>query len=160
LNLAPELLMVIMWRLTVTMGGRLTGVEGGSVTGLELIVAALAVGATAGITSGVQDAYAGLKGLLTRRLKGRTRAVEALKARETEPGVWQARIGDDLNASGAAGDQEVLAAARELLGLADPAGLRAGIYHVTTNHGAVGTFNAQVTFNNGPQFPPARPEAV
>lgn len=126
-------------------------------TGVELIVAALAVAGTAGLTSGVQDAYAGLKGLLTRRLAGRDRAVRALEAEETEPGVWRARLADDLTASGAATDTEILAAARRLLALADPAGSQAGKYVVTTNHGAVGEFHAPVTFNQGPPVPPAAP---
>ncbi|MEU6076640.1 hypothetical protein [Micromonospora sp. NPDC047074] len=129
-------------------------------TGVELIVAALAAAATAGITSGMQDAYGGLKALLARRLSGRDRAVQALEGRETEPGVWQARIGDDLHASGADADEPVLAAARAVLARADPAGTQAGTYTVTTNHGAVGQFNAPVTFHQGPPVPPASPGTV
>jgi hypothetical protein len=94
------------------------------VSGVELIVAALAAGATAGVTStassAVQDAYTGLKSLLVGWLGGDREAVEALRADETQPGVWQASLGDDLSASGVAGDEEVLAAARRLLGLVDP----------------------------------------
>ncbi|MFG3423353.1 hypothetical protein [Micromonospora sp. NPDC048063] len=124
-------------------------------TGVELIVAALAAAATAGISSGVQDAYSGLKGLLVKRLAGRDRAVRTLEARETEPRVWQASIGDDLHAAGADTDEQVLAAARAVLAQADPAGTGAGIYHVTTNYGAMGQFNAPVTFQQGPPVPPA-----
>lgn len=130
-------------------------------TGVELVVAALAAGATAGVTntatSAIQDAYMGLKSLLGRWLTGRKPAVEALQAEETEPGVWQTRIGEDLAASGAAGDVEVLAAARRLLGLVDPDGERAGRFNVTvhTNYGAAGTFTGPVTFNYGqPPTPP------
>ena len=43
-----------------------------------------------------------------------------LEAEQTEPGVWQTAIGEDLRSSGAANDDQVLAAARELLVLADP----------------------------------------
>ncbi|MEU8022921.1 hypothetical protein AB0B88_11925 [Micromonospora haikouensis] len=132
-------------------------------TGVELIVAALAAAATAGVTSGGQDAYAGLKGLLVKRLAGRTEAVEALAAGETEPGVWQERIGEDLAACGAASDAQILAAARAMLAQADPAGTQAGIYHVDNSHGAVigavGTFNASVTIQV-PPVPPATPGAV
>ena len=46
-------------------------------------------------------------------------ALQALQADETEPGMWRVRIGDALTASGAAGDEQVLAAARRLLALAD-----------------------------------------
>ncbi|WP_428963078.1 hypothetical protein [Micromonospora fluostatini] len=129
-------------------------------TGVELIVAALAAAATAGVTSGVQDAYGGLKGLLARRLSGRDRAVRALDARETEPGVWQARLGADLRAAGADSDEQILAAARAVLVQADPAGTRAGAYTVTTNYGAVGQFHAPVTFHQGPPVPPAPPGTV
>ncbi|WP_432898377.1 hypothetical protein ACQP1S_21430 [Micromonospora matsumotoense] len=118
---------------------------------MELIVAALAAAATAGVTSGVQDAYAGFKGLLVKRLAGRTEAVEALAARETEPGVWQARIGEDLTACGAASDAQILAAARAVLAQAD----RAGTYTVEYNYGAVGQFHGPVTI-----YPPVTPGTV
>ncbi|BCJ69677.1 hypothetical protein [Polymorphospora rubra] len=127
-------------------------------TGVELIVAALAAGASAGVTSGVQDAYAWLKGQLVRRLSGREQAVQALAADEVEPGVWQARLGDDLAASGADADLEVLAAARRLLAVAGPAGTRGGLNQVTNNYGAVGEFHAPVTFTYGqPPTPPDGP---
>ncbi|MEU8048124.1 hypothetical protein AB0B71_28755 [Micromonospora echinofusca] len=125
------------------------------VTGVELIVAALVAGGSAVITSGVQDAYTGLRGLLAKRLSGREQAVRALEARETEPGVWQARLGEDLRACGADADEEVLAAARTVLARTDPAGTRAGVYTVTNNYGAVGQFHAPVTFQQGPPVPPA-----
>jgi hypothetical protein len=129
------------------------------VTGVELVVAALAAGATAGVTNtatiAVQDAYSGLKRLLGRWLTDRQQAVEALQAEETEPGVWQTRIGDDLAASGAADDAEVLAAARQLLGLVDPDAVRRIDVTVHTNYGAAGTFSGPVTFNYGqPPTPP------
>lgn len=84
-------------------------------------MAALAAGAgtdAADTRSGaVRDTHARLKSLLSSRLAGHRQASEALQAEETQPGVWRSRIGDDLNASGAAADQEVLAAARRLLAL-------------------------------------------
>ncbi|MDG4816548.1 hypothetical protein O7628_13690 [Micromonospora sp. WMMD956] len=129
-------------------------------TGVELIVAALAAAATAGITSGVQDAYTGLKALLVRRLSGRNEAVRALEAEETRPRVWQALIGDDLHACGADADEQVLTAARTLLAQADPAGTRAGVYTVTNNYGAMGEFYAPVTFQQGPPVPPPSPGTV
>jgi hypothetical protein len=103
-------------------------------TGVELIVMALAAGASAGVTdtvsSAIRDAYAGLKDLLSRQLIGRQEAVEALDAQEVEPGVWHARLGADLASSGAATDEEVLAAARRLLTLIDPQAAQAGKYRV------------------------------
>jgi hypothetical protein len=93
-------------------------------SGVELIVAALAAGAGAGVTNtataAVQDAYSGLKGLLGRWFGGREEARQALDADEVEPAAWQASIGNDLEVSGAATDDEVLAAARRLLDLVQP----------------------------------------
>lgn len=100
---------------------------------LEMIAVALAAGAGAGVKDtaslAVRDAYEGLKTLLKRRLT-RPAAVAALDADETEPGVWEAQLGDALTESGAADDEQVLAAARTLLELADPTGALAGKYQV------------------------------
>jgi hypothetical protein len=132
-------------------------------TEVELIVAALVAGSAAGITdtasSAVRDSYHGLKSLLARRLAGRDEARRALDAEETEPAVWHARLADDLAESGADTDEEVLAAARALLSLVDPARSQAGEYHVSVsnNYGAAGTFTAPVTINNNP---PAWPGAA
>lgn len=131
---------------------------------IELIVAALAAGASAGVTNtatvAVQDAYAGLKGLLRPRVRGEARA--ALDADETDEGVWQARLADELQASGAAEDAQVRAAAERLLGLADPA--KAATYNITvgTSSGVVGaTFTAPVTIHHGGgAVPPAPPATV
>ncbi|WP_446215536.1 hypothetical protein [Micromonospora sp. IBHARD004] len=92
-------------------------------SGTELIVAALAAGAGAGITNtasaAVQDAYAELKRLLGHRLRDREQATRALEGDEVESRVWQAQIGDDLVASGVAEDGQVLAVAQRLLALLD-----------------------------------------
>jgi hypothetical protein len=127
---------------------------------VELIVAALSAGAAAGVTNtataAVQDAYAGFKNLLRPWVRGEARV--ALDADETEEGVWQARLGDELEASGAADDEQVLAAAERLLAAADPA--KAAIYNVAVgnNSGVVGaTFTAPVTINHGAPVPPVPP---
>ncbi len=103
-------------------------------TGVELIAAALAAGATAGVTgaasAAVQDTYAGLRDMLRRRLLSRHQAEHALDADETQPGVWQARLGRDLTEAGADRDEEVLAAAFTLLSLVDQAGAASGRYRV------------------------------
>jgi hypothetical protein len=122
-------------------------------TGIEIIVAALAAGATAGGTAVVQDAYATLRDAVRRRLRGRGSAEQALElaAEETDPGVWQTRIGAALADSGADRDEEVLAAARALLAVTDPAGVRAGKYTVDLRGAQgvqVGDHNNQTnTFN-------------
>ncbi|GID96620.1 RIP homotypic interaction motif-containing protein [Amorphoplanes digitatis] len=120
---------------------------------VDVIVAALAAGATAGVsgtaTDAVKDAYGLLKALIRRRFTGRETARAALEAEETEPGVWQTSIGQDLRDSGAATDEQVLAAARELLTLAGAAGGQT--VQVDASHAKgvqVGDHNTQTnTFN-------------
>ncbi len=88
---------------------------------IELIVAALAAGATAGVTdtasAAVRDAYAGYKAMLKPWVRGEARA--ALEADETDAGVWQAQLGEELTVSGAVDDERVLAAATALLDAVD-----------------------------------------
>ncbi|WP_051798805.1 hypothetical protein [Catenuloplanes japonicus] len=127
---------------------------------IQLIVAALAAGASVGVTNTaatvVQDAYAGLKSLLRPWVRGDARA--ALEADETEAEAWQDRLGEELQASGAAEDEHILEAARQLLAAADPA--RASTFHIEvgTNHGAIGgEFSGPVTFHQGPPNHPPQP---
>jgi len=131
------------------------------VSAVEVIVAALAAGAGAGLhdtaSAAVQDAYAKLKDLIRDRIGGR--GAQALDAEETEPGVWQTRIGDALAESGAADDEQVQDAARRLLALADPEKAKSLNIDIVTNYGAAGEFHAPVTFNQGPPVPPALPGA-
>lgn len=152
-------------------------------TGVEVIVAALAAGAAAGSSdaakTAVVDAYTGLRDALRVRLVGHDRAERALDAHETDPGVWQARLGAELTDSGADRDAQILAAAHQLLALVDPAGAKVGKYtvdlrgaqqpqtgdnsvRVGTSYGPVaGTMTGPVTVNYGGQvpIPPAVPEA-
>jgi hypothetical protein len=135
--------------------------EGGGPV-VDVIVAALAAGASAGVsgtaTDAIKDGYGVLKALIRRRFAGRDTARAALEAEETEPGVWQTSIGQDLQDSGAATDEHILAAARELLALADPG--KAATFNITgTVHGAAGQFNAPVSFDQRTQLPPAPPVA-
>jgi hypothetical protein len=129
-------------------------------TGVELIVGALAAGASAGLTdatsAAINDAYAGLKARLGGRITDRD-AVAALDDVEVRPEGWQARLGDELARTGAAADEEILRAARHLLNLiGTPAG---GVSStVSVNYGAVGAFNAPVTITNETQ-PGSHPES-
>lgn len=129
-------------------------------SGVELIVAALAAGASAGMTNtataAVQDAYTGLKKLLGRWVAGREQAPQVLEADETDPDVWQARLGEELTSSGAAADEQVLAAAMRLLALADPQKAKTINIKVDQNYGAVGEFSGPVTFNQGQPVPQHR----
>lgn len=152
-------------------------------TGIELILAALLAGATAGAKdttkTAIADAYGALKSLLHRRLAYRDQAQQIVDAAEIEPGAWQAHLGAELTATGVDRDAEVLAAARKLLEASDPDGARAGKYqvdisggqgiqvgdgtvHVDTNYGATAsTMNAPVTitYRGQPPVPPAPPAA-
>jgi hypothetical protein len=127
------------------------------VTGLEVIVAALAAGAGAGAgdaaNAAVFDAYTGLKGLLRRRLVARPQAVEVLDAEQTDPQVWQARLGPHLAAADTDHDDEVLTAARRLLELADPEGTQAGKYQLDLQNAQqpqIGDNSIRIDTNYGP----------
>ncbi|MFC5034856.1 hypothetical protein ACQFX6_37815 [Streptomyces sp. DSM 41987] len=89
-------------------------------SGVDLVMAALAAGASAGLTdtasSAVRDGYAGLREAVRRRLAaGGGDGARVLDAREVEPGVWEARLRERLAATGADQDAEILVAARLLL---------------------------------------------
>ena len=126
---------------------------------VEVIVAALAAGAGAGMKDtasvAVHDAYNGLKDMLQQRLGSGTESVRALDADETEPDVWRARLGTALADSAIASDEQVLAAAQRLLALADPETAKTFRIDVTNNYGAIGDFSAPVTFQQGSPVPPA-----
>jgi hypothetical protein len=100
---------------------------------VDVIVAALAAGASAGLsgtaTEAVGDGYQVLKALIRRRFTGRQEARQALETDETEPGVWQARIGRELADTGAATDEQILAAARDLLTLTGAGHARVNLSH-------------------------------
>ncbi|WP_199199517.1 hypothetical protein [Micromonospora sp. RP3T] len=123
-------------------------------TGVEIIIAALVAGATAGSTdvakSMITDTFTGLKDVLRSHLAGRREAQEALDASETKPGRWAVLRGG-LTASGADNDLQALAAARRLLELVDPGGARAGKYDVDASQAKgvqIGDYNTQTnTFN-------------
>ncbi|MFC8451074.1 hypothetical protein [Kitasatospora sp. NPDC057223] len=88
-------------------------------SGVELVVAALAAGTSAGLTdtvsSAVRDAYGALRAAALRRLPGG--GAELLDAEQVEPDVWEARLREELTASGADRDRELLALAENLLAL-------------------------------------------
>jgi hypothetical protein len=137
-------------------------------TGVEVILAALAAGAGAGTSdvagNAIRDAYTALRDAVRRRL-GRRAAPGETDPTETE-----------LVAAGADRDEEILAAARHVLALADPDGTRAGRYAVDLrgatgvqvgdgtvalrdNYGAAGVFHGPVQIGVPPPHPPAPPGA-
>ncbi|WP_417924531.1 hypothetical protein [Streptomyces ehimensis] len=101
-------------------------------TGLELILAAVAAGASTGVTdatsSSIRDAYNAFRAALRRKWTGADEQI--LKAQKADSGVWQTQLGEHVVASGADQDTELLAAARRLLELHDPSGAQAGKYTV------------------------------
>ncbi|WP_225824742.1 hypothetical protein [Streptomyces naphthomycinicus] len=92
--------------------------------GVELVMAALAAGASAGLTdtasSTVRDAYGALYEAVRRRLSAH--GEEVLDAAQVEPDAWEARLREELTASGVDRDQELLAAAEALWALVGAGG--------------------------------------
>ncbi|NEC68882.1 hypothetical protein [Streptomyces sp. SID9727] len=88
-------------------------------TEVDLVVAALAAGTSAGLmdtaSAAVRDAYDALRAAVRRRLS--PRGGQVLDAEEREPGVWETQLREELIASGADRDQELLAAVQEFRAL-------------------------------------------
>jgi hypothetical protein len=129
---------------------------------VELVLAALAAGAAAGVgetaSTAVRDAYAGLKAHVLKVLHGDVSvpatvvgAVEKDSVEVVERADWQREIVAALTAADAGSDAELVAAAQRLLELTDSAGSQSGKYQVLVcnNKGVqVGDHNAQTnTFN-------------
>ncbi|NKY44277.1 hypothetical protein [Nocardia cerradoensis] len=117
---------------------------------VTVIVAALSVGAAKGLgdtaSTAVADAYRGLKSLLVRVFGGDSKAELVLTEHESDPDTWQAPMTKLLTDTGAVVDEQVLAAARKVLELADSSGSRAGKYVIDVrgaNIGAIGDRNQQ-----------------
>jgi RIP homotypic interaction motif len=105
---------------------------------ITLIVAALVAGATSGALDEVKDgakagikaAYEKLRGLARKKVAGDAGAAAALAEIETDPDTWEAPLKAKLTKLDAGSDAVLVAAARELLDLTDPAGAKAGKYNV------------------------------
>jgi roadblock/LC7 domain-containing protein len=105
---------------------------------VPLIVEALAAGASAGAIEGLtgdvkelaKAAYAKLYDLARKRLGGDAAPGSILAGHQADPAACKVQLARELGAAGAGGDAEVVAAARELMGLIDPAGTAAGKYSV------------------------------
>lgn len=93
---------------------------------VTMIATALAAGAAKGVGEGastaVADAYRALKVGLTRVFGGNPPAVLVLARHESDPDVWQGPLTTMLSETGADRDGQILAAARQLLMLADAVG--------------------------------------
>ncbi|MET8086166.1 hypothetical protein [Micromonospora sp. NPDC005237] len=103
--------------------------------GVELLLAALALGASTGVadatSAAVRDAAESFRGLVRRRLTGEGQeALRAFEAGGTDSGVWQVHLADDLTRAGVDRDEQILSLARELLARAEAAGVRTEIGQV------------------------------
>jgi hypothetical protein len=124
---------------------------------VSLIVAALAAGASSGLTDAagqvVRDAYGGLKSLLRRKLSKEPLAQDVIDKYQETPDVWERPLREKLDKAGVAADTELIEAAQELLALIDPDGTRGGKYsvHISGGKGIVVGDHAKVemTFEDG-----------
>jgi hypothetical protein len=125
---------------------------------VSLIVAALTAGVAAGAGSSasdaMKDAYAGLKGLVRRRLAGRKSGEKALAGHEANAEHGADALEAELVAVGAGDDAAIMDAAQRLLAVLDPVGSQAGKYAVDLRGAQgiqVGDHNTQTnTFSTPP----------
>lgn len=101
---------------------------------ITLIVTALGAGA-ASVTSDVaspalHDAYTTQRELLSNRFAGHPEGELVLSKYESAPATWQAPLAAELAGIGADRDADLVAAARAVMSLVDPAGAQAGKYAV------------------------------
>jgi hypothetical protein len=121
---------------------------------VTLILTALAAGAGLGLkdaaSSAVPDAYAGLKGLVRRKLAGRPDGELVLGRHEQDPQVWEKPLAAELTAAGAGDDPGLVSAAQALLQLVDGAGAAAGKYHVSvSDHSVAAGRDVTITASSG-----------
>jgi hypothetical protein len=127
---------------------------------ISAILAALAAGAAAAAkeTGGsvMKDAYEGLKGLIKRKLAGKALASAALETHATEPAPSEVVLRPAMKDVAADRDDEILAAAKSLLALADRDGSVARRYSLSVHgnvEGLVQGDGATVTMNFGTRTP-------
>ena len=101
---------------------------------ITLIMTALAAGSAAGLQSAagdaVKDAYRALKGAILKRFGDRPAVAVTLEKAEQKPDVWGPPLQEVLEELGADRDEEIIAAAGELMRLARPGTVQAGKYNL------------------------------
>ncbi|MFH8520393.1 hypothetical protein ACH4CE_36070 [Streptomyces gelaticus] len=127
---------------------------------MDLIVAALAAGASAGLTDAasgaVGDAYGSLRTAVRRRLRGgadgENEALDVLDAGDVESEIWEARLRRALTQADAESDGALVSAARTLLEELQSTVPLKGTCVVNASHAQgtqVGDHNSQTnTFHN------------
>jgi hypothetical protein len=122
---------------------------------VTLILTALAAGASAGVLDALKDdarekataAYVKLRGLAGKRVVGRPHGELALAEFESAPQKWEGLLAAELTEAGAAQDDNLVAAAKVLMGLVDQSGAKSGKYNVAIKDSKgfqVGDGNVQV----------------
>jgi hypothetical protein len=126
---------------------------------VTLIVAALAAGAAKGVgetaSALVADAYHGLKSMLARVFGVNPQAELVLAGHESDPDTWQAPLAKLLTETGVDRDEQIIAAARRLLEMADPSGSQAGTYATDARGANVGNIGDHAVQTNFFGVPPA-----
>lgn len=127
---------------------------------VSLVVAALAAGVNKGVeetvAAGVSDAYKLLRSLLSRWF-GSGNNEQLVQEHAQDPETWEKPLAKSIRESGAAGDEQILAAACKVLELTDPTGTAKGKYTVHAEGSTIGIVgdHGTVTYS-GPQPGPAR----
>ena len=123
---------------------------------VTLILTALTTGAAASAKDvtgqAIKDAYNGLKTLIQHKLAGKPDAEMAFVQHEKKTEVWKAPLEDGLKEAGVAQDQEIIAAAQQVMTLVQPQQAAMGKYNVQiTGHvqGFAQGDHQQVTMNFG-----------
>ena len=90
---------------------------------VALILGALVAGVADTATQAVKDGYAALKGLLGRKFVGHPKAEQALADHEEDPDTYEKPLAKQLEATGAADEPAVTAAAIQVIQTAQTAGI-------------------------------------
>jgi hypothetical protein len=101
---------------------------------VTLIVAALAAGASKGLTDAasgaVGDLYDKLKAAIASKFAKSAKAEAALSDYEDDPDTYEKPLQKHLKETGAVSDEQILALAKSLLEQSDPQGAKVGKYIV------------------------------
>lgn len=100
----------------------------------DLILTALETGAATALqataSAAIKDAYRGFKGLIQRKLTGKSEDELALQKHEEKPAVWRAPLQEALAQHSIDQDPEIIQAAQQLLALIHPEQAAKGKYVV------------------------------
>jgi hypothetical protein len=101
---------------------------------ISLILAALAAGASAGISGtmsrAVEDAYASLKAKVVQALRGDHESLKVLEQHDARPQLFRDQMGQIVSSRGLHEDADLLRAAQSFLAGLDPAGAAKGRYSI------------------------------